>query len=47
MIHDDDLDEGYKVELKLNSHTIILTSMVKCNFKTKKKMVRTTINFPE
>ena len=34
-IHHDDLDDGYNVELKLNHHTIILISMVKCIFKTR------------
>ena len=29
-IHDDDLDDGYNVELKLNYHMIIVISMVKC-----------------
>ena len=34
-IHHDDLDDGYNVGLKLNRHTIILISMVKCIFKTR------------
>ena len=35
IIHHDDLDEGYKVELKLNSHTIILIIWESVSFKTR------------
>ena len=35
-IHYEVLDEGYNVvRAEINRHTIILTSMVKCNFKTR------------
>ena len=38
-------DERYNVvRTEINSCTITLTIMLKCNFKTKKKMVRTAIS---